>query len=211
MNQRFLNENGKRPEYHEAGCGGYCRRENHGPEQTRRSLYPGQLFRGKCDQIGVADASGPEKQGRQAGIDKKKIVDAYCTVVYKDGAEDNEIMSFEEIKQSWTMSKSSVLDEKGLLVSGSHHERFTAEACKKTVTNRICKRIINSSDDRMYYSKFIESDTYSPEPGHQRFVSMDDDIDWEKLDVATEHADIITDADGVIIEADGKKEENADE
>jgi recombination protein RecT len=141
-------------------------------------------------------------------IDKKRIIGAYCTIIYKDGCEDNEIMSFEEIKQSWTMSRSNIVDDKGSLVAGSHHEKFTAEACKKTVANRVCKRIINSSDDKMYYAKFIEDDAYTPE-GFRANAASDDGIEWSKLDAALD-APLLVDADGVVIE-DAQTEEIADE
>jgi recombination protein RecT len=141
-------------------------------------------------------------------IDKKRIVGAYCTVIYKDGSEDNEIMSFDEIKQSWTMSKSNVIDDKGSLVAGTNHEKFTAEACKKTVANRVCKRIINSSDDKMYYAKFIEDETYMPERFRADSTS-DDGIEWSKLDAATEPP-LLVDEDGVVIE-DCETEDSDDE
>jgi len=62
-------------------------------------------------------------------------------------------MSLDEIKQSWRMSKNKIFDENGVLNVNSVHARFMAEACKKTVINRTCKRITNSSNDRGVYMR----------------------------------------------------------
>ena len=39
------------------------------------------------------------------------------------------------------------VNENGDVKSGSTHDKFTAEMAKKTVTNRLAKRIINTSSD----------------------------------------------------------------
>lgn len=75
------------------------------------------------------------------------IIGAYCTVIYSDGSEDNTIMTFDEIKKSWTKSPAKPVNDDGTLKVGSTHEQFTAEMCKRTVINRACKSIINSSSD----------------------------------------------------------------
>lgn len=80
-------------------------------------------------------------------IDKSKIIAAYATVLYKDGREESTIMTMDEIQQAWRQSKMNPFDEKGNLKSTGTHGKFTAEMCKKTVINRACKPIINSSDD----------------------------------------------------------------
>jgi recombinational DNA repair protein RecT len=105
------------------------------------------------------------------------------------------------------MSKASVIDDKGALVAGSHHEKFTAEACKKTVVNRVCKRIINSGDDKMYYSKFLEDENYMHAPVRHEAAAGDDDAAWERIDEATTSTPpILCDEDGVIIEAEPSTE-----
>ena len=119
-----------------------------------------------------------------SNINRKKIVGAYCTVVFKDDSEDNEIMNFDEIKQSWTMSSIRVIDDKGQLVPGSNHEKFTAETCKKTVTNRMCKRIINSSDDKMYFTKVNENNAYhsNTNANANDYLSIpSSETDWEQI------------------------------
>lgn len=80
-------------------------------------------------------------------VKKDKIIAAYATVVYKDGREESTIMTIDEIYQSWRQSKMNPFDENGKLKASGTHGKFTAEMCKKTVINRACKPIINSSDD----------------------------------------------------------------
>lgn len=93
-----------------------------------------------------------------ANIQKDKIIAAYATVLYKDGREESTIMTMDEIKQSWKQSKMNPVDDKGNLKVGGTHEKFTAEMCKKTVINRACKPIINSSDDSNILARFAKQE-----------------------------------------------------
>lgn len=52
------------------------------------------------------------------------------------------------------MSKMYPVDDKGNIKGGSTHDKFMAEMCIKTVINRICKPIINSSSDSNIVAKF---------------------------------------------------------
>lgn len=89
-------------------------------------------------------------------IDKKKIVGAYCLVLSVDGEiMDTVLMTMDEIKQSWAMSKTGPLDEQGRIKPGSTHGKFTAEMCRRTVINRACKKIINTSSDATITGKTI--------------------------------------------------------
>ncbi len=91
-------------------------------------------------------------------VKKDKIIAAYCMVLYKSGKEESTIMTFDEIKQAWKQSKMGVFDDKGNLKSGGTHDKFTAEMCKKTVINRACKPIINSSDDSNLMARFAKQE-----------------------------------------------------
>lgn len=87
---------------------------------------------------------------------KENIVAAYATVLYKDGKEHSIIMTMDQIKQAWQQSKTHPIDEKGKIKTGSTHAKFTAEMCKKTVINRICKPIINNSDDSNLVARYAK-------------------------------------------------------
>lgn len=67
----------------------------------------------------------------------KSIVGAYAVVTYRDGSTDAELMTIDEIKAAWAKSKNG----------NEVHKQFPAEMCKKTVLNRLCKKLINKSDD----------------------------------------------------------------
>ena len=82
-------------------------------------------------------------------INSKKIKAAYCMVVDENGEiRKTEIMTFDEIKQAWKQSPTNPVNEKGEIKVGSTHDKFIAEMAKKTVINKACKPIINSSSDK---------------------------------------------------------------
>jgi len=76
-----------------------------------------------------------------SNIDNKKIVGAYCYLLKSDGKNEVEVMTIEEIRQSWNQGFA-----KG---NSTVHQNFTQEMAKKTVINRACKNIINSSTDAL--------------------------------------------------------------
>ena len=81
-------------------------------------------------------------------IDKAKIVAAYCTVVVPDNDEPyTQVMTIDQIHEAWRKSQNSPFDEKGQVKSFSVHGQFAEEMAKKTVVNRTCKALINSSMD----------------------------------------------------------------
>jgi len=82
-------------------------------------------------------------------INSGKIKAAYCMVIRKDGdVKKTELMTFDEIKKAWAMSKMHPIEKDNSIKAGSTHDEFTAEMCRKTIINRTCKPIINSSDDK---------------------------------------------------------------
>jgi hypothetical protein len=56
-------------------------------------------------------------------------------------------MTLAEIHQSWKQSKQNPFDERGNLKPGTVHSKFTADMCLRTVINKCCKPIINTSTD----------------------------------------------------------------
>lgn len=88
-----------------------------------------------------------EHSQKLGNVDKRKIIAAYCTVVFKDDTEDTTIMTIADIYQAWTQSSMRVFGENGALNVNSVHGKFTTEMCKKTVVNRATKKLINTSDD----------------------------------------------------------------
>jgi recombination protein RecT len=89
-------------------------------------------------------------------IRKDKIIAAYACVLYIDGREEYTIMTFEEIKQAWKQSKMYPVDDKGNVKKDSTHDKFMADMCMKTVINKACKPIINSSSDENIIARFAK-------------------------------------------------------
>jgi recombination protein RecT len=70
-------------------------------------------------------------------IDDTKIIGAYATATMDDGSVIVDIMNISQIRKSWQQGQGE----------GPVHKNFPGEMCKKTVIARLCKNIINSSDD----------------------------------------------------------------
>jgi len=89
-------------------------------------------------------------------INKDKIIGAYATILYKDGKELSTILTLDQIKQAWKQSQMRPVDDKGNIKAGSTHDKFTADMCEKTAINKVCKYVINSSDDKSIVAKFAK-------------------------------------------------------
>ncbi|MDI9215977.1 RecT family recombinase [Clostridium tertium] len=96
-------------------------------------------------------------------IDNKKIKGAFAIVIGDNGEKlHTEIMTMEQIKKAWSMSKTYKNDSKV-------HNDFTEEMAKKTVINRACKKFFNTSDDNdllvesLYNTNDSLEDKYSQE------------------------------------------------
>lgn len=74
-------------------------------------------------------------------IDITKIKGAYATFELADGTLDMIPMTIQQIKQSWLMGSA-----KG---ASKAHENFTDEMAIKSVINRACKHLINTSSDAL--------------------------------------------------------------
>lgn len=100
-----------------------------------------------------------------SNISKADIIGTYAIAV-----DENEnvlycdIMNLDDIKASWKQSKMNAVAESGAINQTTTHGKFTGEMCKRTVINRLCKRIINTSDDTGLLSAFQQTDEDRPEP-----------------------------------------------
>jgi len=73
-------------------------------------------------------------------IGNKEIIGAYSLIYYKDGSfEVGDIMNIEQIKQAWGQGAT-----RG---ESPAHKKFPDEMSKRTVINRTCKKLINTSSD----------------------------------------------------------------
>ena len=103
----------------------------------------------------------------------RRIIGAYALVIDLRGeVVKTELMTIEQIHQSWRQSRQNPFESNGSLKAGSVHAKFPEDMCKRTVINKICKPIINSSDDSAILSQSIrqtldESDTAAAELDYQ--------------------------------------------
>lgn len=117
-------------------------------------VYEGDVFKYRINR-GKKEVT--EHEQSLENISGKKIKAAYCIIIDHDGqVVKTEIMTFDEIKQAWKQSQMHPVDEKGNVKIGSTHDKFTAEMCKKTVINKTCKPIINSSNDSYLFRQSVK-------------------------------------------------------
>lgn len=116
-------------------------------------VYEGDVFkyrinRGKKEIV--------EHEQSIENVNAKKIMAAYCMVIDSDEQiTRTEVMTFDEIKQSWKQSLNKPFDDKGNIRPGTTHDKFPGEMCKRTVINRACKPIINSSNDSNLFRQSV--------------------------------------------------------
>lgn len=97
---------------------------------------------------------------RLENIDPKAIVAAYAVIEWPDSNRETytEIMTMEQIKQSWKMSKMNPDDK------DSTHSKYPDQMAKRTVINRACKLLINSTTDNdLLIEHFNRSEQVSAE------------------------------------------------
>jgi len=121
-------------------------------------IYEGDVFKYK---IARGKKEVTEHEQSLDNVDGKKIKAAYALVIDWNGEViKTEIMTIEQIKQAWKQSQMHPVDDKGNVKAGSTHDKFTADMAMKTVINKVCKPIINSSSDSHL---FKESFNRTPE------------------------------------------------
>lgn len=126
-------------------------------------------------------------------VNNKNIIGAYCTIDFGDGRTYTEIMSMDEIRAAWNMSRSK---------DGKVHNEFPQEMAKRTVINRTCKMYLNTSDDSgLIMHHFYRSDDSIEEAQIQQEIEQNAnseviDIEYEiEPEVAAEEAEAKEDTD----------------
>lgn len=101
-------------------------------------------------------------------IVKGNILGAYCIIEKSNGSIHTEIMTMDQIKAAWNQGQM-----KG---SSGAHKNFSDQMALKTVINRACKFIVNSSDDSS-----ILTDTFARTSRNE-----DPEIQYELIDEEVE-------------------------
>lgn len=95
-------------------------------------------------------------------ISKCEVIAAYAMAI---DADENvllcDLMTIDEIKQAWKQSKVNPVTASGVIDKSSTHGKFTGEMARRTVINRLCKRIINTSDDQTLIDASMRTDEES--------------------------------------------------
>lgn len=144
-------------------------------------------------------------------IDKNKIIGAYGTILYKDGKEVSEVMTFEQIKQSWRQSQMNPVDDKGNIKPNSTHGKFTAEMAERTAINKVCKRVINSSNDSSITAQFakrldsevaeMETEAIIEENANQEYLNFVDEETGEIIEgEVVEESEVVEEVEQITID-----------
>lgn len=75
-------------------------------------------------------------------IDNDKIKGAYAVGTLEDGSRIVEIMNINQLKKAWNQRMGGLKED-----AASTHTKFRDQMSKKTVINRLCKMIANTSTD----------------------------------------------------------------
>lgn len=75
-------------------------------------------------------------------IDNDKILGAYAVAVMDDGRKVVEVMNINQLKKAWNQRMGGLKED-----ASSTHIKFKDQMAKKTVINRLCKLIGNTSTD----------------------------------------------------------------
>jgi len=115
-------------------------------------------------------------------IDSKKAVGAYCQIIDHDGnIKRTEVMTWDQIKSAWKKSKTHPVTDKGTIKQGSTHDEFMSEMIKRTVINRACRPIINSSSDE--YLRLSANRAEYEEANHSMETRESEEANSEFIDI----------------------------
>ena len=97
-------------------------------------------------------------------VSSARIKGGYASIINKAGEiQKTEIMTIDEIKQSWKQSRMSPVTNTGEIKEGTTHKKFTAEMVRRTLIRKICKPIINSSNDAYLRRSVTQTDIQATE------------------------------------------------
>ncbi len=112
----------------------------------------------------------------------KEILGVYAVANMEDGSIDTTIMIMEDIKKAWNQGPMNG--------NSPAHKNFPGEMSKKTVINRACKTIINSSDDAGLYDddepKVSQTEAHVnhkiAEKANKESIGFDDEEEYQEAE-----------------------------
>lgn len=115
-----------------------------------QALYKGDIIDYEMD-LKTAKMTLAEYKPKFENIKKENIIGAFAVAVFNDGTTDFDIMTMEEIRQSWLQGAA-----KG---NSDAHVNFPQRMAEKTVINRLLTRYVSSATDEEYASRPVETQT----------------------------------------------------
>jgi len=116
-------------------------------------------------------------------IDTGKVRAAYAVVMFNDGRDYTELMTWNQIQAAWSKSKRNPNGK------DSTHSQFQSEMVKRTVFNRALKRYINSSnDDHLFLQEFNREVSESVEASIEEDVETNANQDVLEIPEALDEA-----------------------
>jgi len=139
-------------------------------EPVANIIYKGDTFEYSFD-LDTGETVITKHEQKLDNMDNTNIGGAYA-IVRTENQKIIEIMNINQLKKAWAQGRSWQAAEKGGYDSKTH-TNFTEEMAKKTVLNRACKKLINSTDD-------------SSLMGHEFLEAYNDTESNDTLDVVAE-------------------------
>jgi recombination protein RecT len=126
-----------------------------------KNIVANIIYQGDDFIYSVDTATGRQKVEKHVqkleNIDINKIKGAYAVIEMETGETDIEVMTIQQVKQAWLQGAA-----KG---NSGAHNNFSDEMARKSVINRACKRIINSSDDSYLFEGTEQPPVAELQPG----------------------------------------------
>lgn len=142
-------------------------------------IYEGDEFEFEIDTENGTRKITKHKQSLD-NFNADKIKGAYAVVQFNDDTPNYvEIMSMTQIRKSWAKTKTG----------GATQKEFPEEMAKRTVINRACKMLINTSDDTVLFEddeENLHKSTIEVENEISEKANKGDEIGFENRDVIEE-------------------------
>ena len=114
-----------------------------------KDIKPRAIFEGDEFLFEVDPETGRNKLIKHTqtlkSMGSKNVIGAYAILEMNDGSKDLEIMSIEQIKDSWNQG--------AMKGNSPSHRNFPDQMAIKTVINRACKPLIRTSNDAILYTE----------------------------------------------------------
>lgn len=130
-------------------------------------------------------------------IDKDKILGCYGVVTMANGQKIIEVMTFDEIRQSWMQNRQGI---------GKVHTNFSKKMARKTVLTSICKSIVNTYGNAEMWEQINIADERSDEAAETH-----DNLDADLTDANSEILDMPDDDDVLFTEPERVEAEVVEE